>query len=229
MNKNCSYWKLILRYSLHIRFRDKLGVKVVKALKRNDDGVTHAAIDMLCALMQVRARNLTQCFSQNLTHVRLVWLLCCAWKKWRTGTWLDWFQSDCEHVSRFVCGFWCGLIWESFEAGYLKSPAGFSGFSSFKVFLLTSLSASKISWRQPLLHSWEQLHCILLAQLAIIHRGQFCWGSSISKVRRYTCKPFLVRSRDVHVYNPWAMNRSEESMFTCILWCQRSPWPVNNQ
>ena len=35
------------------RFRDKLGVKVVKALKRNDDGVTHAAIDMLCALMQV--------------------------------------------------------------------------------------------------------------------------------------------------------------------------------
>lgn len=34
------------------KFRDKLGVKVVKALKRNDDGVTHAAIDMLCALMQ---------------------------------------------------------------------------------------------------------------------------------------------------------------------------------
>jgi len=40
--------------SSHTRFRDKLGVKVVKALKRNDDGVTHAAIDMLCALMQVR-------------------------------------------------------------------------------------------------------------------------------------------------------------------------------
>ena len=36
------------------RFRDKLGVKVIKALKRNDDGVTHAAIDMLCALMQVK-------------------------------------------------------------------------------------------------------------------------------------------------------------------------------
>ncbi|KAK3742179.1 hypothetical protein QZH41_012074 [Actinostola sp. cb2023] len=34
------------------KFRDKLGVKVVKALKRNDDGVNHAAIDMLCALMQ---------------------------------------------------------------------------------------------------------------------------------------------------------------------------------
>jgi len=40
-------------HSSHTRFRDKLGVKVVKALKRNDDGVTHAAIDMLCALMQV--------------------------------------------------------------------------------------------------------------------------------------------------------------------------------
>ena len=35
------------------RFREKVGVKVVKALKRNNDGVTHAAIDMLCALMQV--------------------------------------------------------------------------------------------------------------------------------------------------------------------------------
>ncbi len=28
-------------------------MKVVKALKRDDDGVTHAAIDMLSALMQV--------------------------------------------------------------------------------------------------------------------------------------------------------------------------------
>ena len=62
----------ILKDSLHIRFRDKLGVKVVKALKRNDDGVTHAAIDMLCALMQVRAGNQTQCCSQNLPHARLV-------------------------------------------------------------------------------------------------------------------------------------------------------------
>ena len=45
---------LIGRYCCFFcRFRDKLGVKVVKALKRNDDGVTHAAIDMLCALMQV--------------------------------------------------------------------------------------------------------------------------------------------------------------------------------
>ncbi|KAK3858864.1 hypothetical protein Pcinc_034976 [Petrolisthes cinctipes] len=33
-------------------FREKVGVKVVKALQRNDDGVTHAALDMLCALTQ---------------------------------------------------------------------------------------------------------------------------------------------------------------------------------
>ena len=33
-------------------FRDHLGKKVVKALKRNNDAVTHAAIDMICALMQ---------------------------------------------------------------------------------------------------------------------------------------------------------------------------------
>lgn len=35
------------------RFRERVGIRVVKALKRQDDGVTHAAIDMLCALMQV--------------------------------------------------------------------------------------------------------------------------------------------------------------------------------
>lgn len=33
-------------------FRDCLGLKVVKALSRNNDAVTHAAVDMLCALMQ---------------------------------------------------------------------------------------------------------------------------------------------------------------------------------
>lgn len=33
-------------------FRDCLGLKVVKALSRNNEAVTHAAIDMLCALMQ---------------------------------------------------------------------------------------------------------------------------------------------------------------------------------
>uniref|UniRef100_A0A673ZKQ0 DnaJ homologue subfamily C GRV2/DNAJC13 N-terminal domain-containing protein n=1 Tax=Salmo trutta TaxID=8032 RepID=A0A673ZKQ0_SALTR len=37
------------------KFREKLGVKTVKALKRNNNGVTHAAIDMLCALMCVSA------------------------------------------------------------------------------------------------------------------------------------------------------------------------------
>jgi hypothetical protein len=33
------------------RFRENVGMKVVKALKREDEGVTHAAIDMVCALM----------------------------------------------------------------------------------------------------------------------------------------------------------------------------------
>jgi DnaJ family protein C protein 13 len=33
------------------RFRESVGVKVVKALKKEDEGVTHAAIDMVCALM----------------------------------------------------------------------------------------------------------------------------------------------------------------------------------
>ncbi|KAK2150998.1 hypothetical protein LSH36_380g05005 [Paralvinella palmiformis] len=34
------------------RMRERVGMKVVKALVRNDDGVTHAAVDMICALMQ---------------------------------------------------------------------------------------------------------------------------------------------------------------------------------
>lgn len=34
-------------------FRETLGVKVVKALKRKDDAISHAAVDTLCALMQV--------------------------------------------------------------------------------------------------------------------------------------------------------------------------------
>ncbi|CAL4130362.1 unnamed protein product, partial [Meganyctiphanes norvegica] len=33
-------------------FREKIGLKVVKALQRGDDGVNHAALDMVCALMQ---------------------------------------------------------------------------------------------------------------------------------------------------------------------------------
>ena len=39
--------------SLNGRMREKVGIKVVKALKRHDDGVTYSAIDMLCALIQV--------------------------------------------------------------------------------------------------------------------------------------------------------------------------------
>eukprot|EP00795_Rhopilema_esculentum_P013369 gene13369-4225_t len=42
--------------TLH-RFREKVGLKIVKALKREDDGVTHAAIDMLAALMQPMHEN----------------------------------------------------------------------------------------------------------------------------------------------------------------------------
>ena len=33
-------------------FREKVGWKVAKALKRSDDGISHAAIDMLSALME---------------------------------------------------------------------------------------------------------------------------------------------------------------------------------
>ncbi|XP_076044368.1 receptor mediated endocytosis 8 isoform X2 [Oratosquilla oratoria] len=33
-------------------FREKIGMKVVRALQRNDTGITHAALDMVCALMQ---------------------------------------------------------------------------------------------------------------------------------------------------------------------------------
>jgi len=44
---------VILKLSFPVlRMREKVGLKVVKALKRNDSGVKHAALDMLCALMQ---------------------------------------------------------------------------------------------------------------------------------------------------------------------------------
>jgi len=39
-------------FSVCPRFRECLGRKVVKALKRNNNAVTHASIDVLCALMQ---------------------------------------------------------------------------------------------------------------------------------------------------------------------------------
>lgn len=48
------------------RFREKLGVKTVKALKRNNNGVTHAAVDMLCALMCVSISKSTECTNPNL-------------------------------------------------------------------------------------------------------------------------------------------------------------------
>ena len=38
--------------SLSLSFRDGVGMKVVKAFKRSDDGITHSCVDMLCALMQ---------------------------------------------------------------------------------------------------------------------------------------------------------------------------------
>lgn len=34
-----------------VGFRESIGLKVVAALRRNNFGVTHAAIDMICALM----------------------------------------------------------------------------------------------------------------------------------------------------------------------------------
>ena len=40
-------------FTTNTRFRECLGRKIVNALKRNNDDVTHSAIDMLCALLQV--------------------------------------------------------------------------------------------------------------------------------------------------------------------------------
>ncbi|XP_054167917.1 dnaJ homolog subfamily C member 13-like [Oppia nitens] len=39
-------------FTANPRFRESLGLKVVRSLKRNNDNVIHSAIDMLCALMQ---------------------------------------------------------------------------------------------------------------------------------------------------------------------------------
>ena len=49
---NCFFYLCVFKFLY--RMRERVGLKVVKAMKRNDDGVTHAAIDMLGALMQVR-------------------------------------------------------------------------------------------------------------------------------------------------------------------------------
>ena len=42
------FYFFIIFYS----FRDSVGKKVVRSLKRKDDGITHACVDFLCALMQ---------------------------------------------------------------------------------------------------------------------------------------------------------------------------------
>ena len=47
-------------------FREKVGWKVAKALKRGDDGISHAAIDMLCALMEPMHQEWR---SENICHL----------------------------------------------------------------------------------------------------------------------------------------------------------------
>lgn len=53
-------WIFASNFVFISRFREKLGVKTVKALKRNNNSVTHAAIDMLCALMCVSINSVTR-------------------------------------------------------------------------------------------------------------------------------------------------------------------------
>lgn len=49
---NTADWNLDeILYIRQFSFREAIGHKVVNALKRNDFGLTHAAIDMICALM----------------------------------------------------------------------------------------------------------------------------------------------------------------------------------
>lgn len=57
------------------RFREKLGVKTVKALKRNNNGVTHAAVDMLCALMCVSISKSTECRCTNQSWISSLFTL----------------------------------------------------------------------------------------------------------------------------------------------------------
>ena len=45
----------------YIYCREKVGWKVAKALKRGDDGISHAAIDMLCALMEPMHQGRNSC------------------------------------------------------------------------------------------------------------------------------------------------------------------------
>ena len=51
-------------------FREKVGWKVAKALKRGDDGISHAAIDMLCALMEPM-HQVTNCGREQKTRMTL--------------------------------------------------------------------------------------------------------------------------------------------------------------
>lgn len=61
--------------NLFPRFREKLGVKTVKALKRNNNGVTHAAVDMLCALMCVSViLDINQMYSKS-QHLYFGWIV----------------------------------------------------------------------------------------------------------------------------------------------------------
>ena len=84
------------------RMREKVGMKVVRALKRNNDGVSHAALDMLCALMQVCGQH---CFIQTwrLTLPRvpeIFWDYFFSWKS--TGNSQNLLEIVCDHLS-LVC------------------------------------------------------------------------------------------------------------------------------
>lgn len=64
--------------------REKVGLKVVKALKRNDIGVSHAALDMLCALMQVKNTFIGHTCVVQCTSVELLFLSIPLWNAFIT-------------------------------------------------------------------------------------------------------------------------------------------------
>jgi len=53
MNKNKNTVRYFNLKLFNLRFRETVGRKVVKALKREDIGITYSAIEFLSALMQV--------------------------------------------------------------------------------------------------------------------------------------------------------------------------------
>jgi len=67
---------MLVMCAMWCRMREKVGLKVVRALKRNNDGVSHAAIDMLCALVQV-ARVVLLCIHPVYLNGHLAVLCCC--------------------------------------------------------------------------------------------------------------------------------------------------------